>query len=119
MNQLKDIPAEELETLKSGFTLIPADADLKAYNEEWRQKHSQSVPHLQSAFHAQVFLDKASKPQCEEGLKKLLEKPSMDMEQALRGLEYLDEWKSDESVKDGYRQAAEKRWPRATLFRKS
>lgn len=119
MNQLKDVPAEVMEALKSGFTLIPADADLKAYNTEWRQKHSQSPAHLQSAYNAQFLLDNGSKAQCEDGLKKLLDSPSMTMEQALKGLEYLDEWKSDETVKDGYREAAGKRWPEATIFQKS
>jgi hypothetical protein len=108
-----------METLKLGFTLIPADADLNAYNSEWRQKHSQSPPHLQSACNAQVLLDSASKAQCEEELKKLLEAPSLTMAQALRGLDYLNEWKSDETVKDAYREAAEKRWPEATIFQKS
>ena len=119
MNQVKDFPAELSETIKSGFTLVPADADLKTYHAEWQQKHSQSPPHLQSAYHTQFVLDNASKGQCEEELKKLLDAPSMTMEQALKGFDYLDEWKSDEAVKDAYRQAAEKRWPQATIFQRS
>jgi hypothetical protein len=105
-----------LEGLKSSFTIIPADADLKAYNSEWQQKHSQSTPHLQSAYNVQYLLDNSTKTQAEENLKKLLEGPSVTAEDALTGLEYLDAWKSHDATKIAYRQAAAQKWPEATIF---
>jgi peptide alpha-N-acetyltransferase len=74
---------------------------------------------MQSAYNVQVFLDNTSKAQCEEELKMLLDAPSMTTQQALKGLDYLDQWESDEKVRDAYRDAAAKRWPEATVFQKN
>jgi hypothetical protein len=118
VNELTDLPAQVSETLKTSFTTVPADADLKSYNSEWQQKHSQSPAHLQSAYNVQFLLDNSTKGQCEADLLKLLEAPSATIEDAVRGLELLDEWKSDNDTKDAYRTAAVKKWPEATVFQK-
>lgn len=119
VTDITDLPAVLLEGLKSKFyEIIPADADLKAYNSEWQQKHSQSTPHQQSAYHVKYLLDNSTKGQAEEGLKKLLDESSITSEDALAGLKYLDEWKSDEATKTAYKEAAAKKWPEATVFQK-
>lgn len=95
---------------------MPASTDLKKANSEFQQKHSQSPPHLQSAFNVRQFLDPSSKSQNESELKNTLSLPSVTIEQAIAGLALLDEWKSEESTKKDYLQAAAKKWPDATVF---
>lgn len=94
------------------------DADLKAFNDEFLRKHSQSVPHVQSAYSVRYILDSSTKGQNEEDLKQTLDLPEITIEQAQAGLALLDEWKSEESVKDEYRAKAAERWTEATVFKK-
>ena len=89
--------------------MIPADADLKKYNSDWQQKHAQSPSHQQSALNVRHYLDDGSKPQNEAELQKLLDLPSITIEQAEAGLNLLAKWKSDEKTKTSYRQAASKK----------
>jgi N-alpha-acetyltransferase 15/16, NatA auxiliary subunit len=118
VNELKDIPAKVSEVLKSSFTLIPANADLNAYNSEWQQKHSQSVPHLLSAYNVRHILDKSTQGQNEADVKQLLKVDSITIEQADAGLKLLEEWKSDEKTRDAYREAAAAKFYEATVFQK-
>jgi peptide alpha-N-acetyltransferase len=118
VNGVKDLDAKVSEVLKSSFTIAPADADLKSYNEQWLQKHSESPAHLQSAYSVRYILDNSTKSQNEADLKKVLELPSTTLEQATAGLTYLDSWNSDEKTKDAYREAAAKKWPQAIAFQK-
>src|SRR4051812_29843456 len=116
---MKDPSLKVSETIKSSFTLIPEDADLKAYNSEYQQKHSQSPSHLQSVYNVRYILDNSTKEQNEKDLQKTLELPSITMQQALTGLSYLDLWKSNEKTKTAYREAAMKKWPEASVFQTS
>lgn len=105
-----------LKGIKDSFTNVLADADLKKYNEEWQQKHADSIPHQQVALCVQYLLDNSTKAQSEEGLKNLLEKPSITVKDAITGLEYLKQWKSDATVQKAYKDAAAQKWPEATFF---
>ncbi|KAF2279639.1 N-alpha-acetyltransferas-like protein 15 [Westerdykella ornata] len=116
MNETKDLPDTVAKAIEETFDIVPADADLKAYNSEWRQKHADSPAHQQSALNVQYLLDNRTKGECEADLKKLLESASITMEQAANGLEYLDEWKSDATARNEYRSAASQKWPQATVF---
>ena len=107
-----------MEVLKSSFTIIPAHADPKSYNDKWLQKHSESPSHLQSAYNVRYILDNSTKSQNEADLKKVLELPSTTPEQAAAGLTYLNEWNSDDKTKEAYREAAAKKWPQAIAFQK-
>lgn len=105
------------QVIKESFTTPPADADLKAYNNDFLEKHSESAAHLQSAYNVRFLLDNSSKSQNEEDLKKTLDLPSITKEQAEAGLALLDEWKSEAKVKDDYRAKAASRWSEATVFK--
>ncbi|KAF2002847.1 N-alpha-acetyltransferas-like protein 15 [Amniculicola lignicola CBS 123094] len=117
-NGLSEIPPQVDAVIKSDFTLIPADANLKSYNTEWQTKHSESSPHLQSAYHIQYLLGEISKSQAESELQRLLDSSSISIEDALRGLDYLDEWKSDRQTKDAYQEKGAAKWPESTAFQK-
>lgn len=115
----KDLPPKVAATIKSSFSAIPVNTDLKAYNSEWEQKHLNSPSHLQAAYNVRFLLDPNTKGQNEADVKELLNLPSITLEQAVAGLELLDEWKTDAKVKDGYRETASEKWPEATVFQKS
>lgn len=99
------------------FTTPAADADLKAYNNDFIHKHSESAPHLQAAYAARCFLDSSTKGQNEVDLTKTLDQSDITFEQAKQGLALLEEWKSDEKVKNEYKSKAASRWSEATVFK--
>ncbi|RYO26676.1 N-terminal acetyltransferase A complex subunit [Alternaria arborescens] len=115
-------PAEPLssqasEVIKDSFTTPPADADLKAYNNDFLKKHSQSASHLQSGYIVRYILDNSSKSQNEQDLQKTLELSSITIEEAQSGLALLNQWGSAQKVKDDYRAKAAGRWSDATAFK--
>jgi hypothetical protein len=106
-----------VQVIKESFTTPAIDADLKAYNESFLQKHSQSASHLQAAYNVRYLLDNSSKSQNEEDLKKTLDLPEITIQQALAGFGLLDVWKSEQKVKDDYRAKATSQWGEATVFK--
>ena len=116
VREAKDLPPKTLEVLKSSFNIIPVDVDMKKYNSDWQNKHAQSPTHLQSAYYVRYLLDDTTKSTVESDLQKLLDSPSIELEDASTGLNYLELLKSEQKTKDGYRQAAAKKWPEASVF---
>ncbi|KAE8851666.1 hypothetical protein PTNB73_00682 [Pyrenophora teres f. teres] len=115
-------PAEPLssqteQVIKESFTTPAADADLKAHNDDFLKKHAQSASHLQSGYNVRYILDNASKSQNEQDLQKTLELPNITMEEAKAGMALLDEWESEQKIKDDYRAKAASRWSEATVFK--
>jgi hypothetical protein len=111
------LPAQVSQVIKESFTEPAADADLKAYNNSFLQKHSKSASHLQAAYNVRHILDNSSKAQNEEDLKKTLDLPEITIQQALAGFGLLDQWKSEQKVKDEYRAKASGRWSEAAVFK--
>lgn len=118
VNKASDLPAESTQVIKDTFTTPAADADLKAYNDDFISKHSESAPHLQAAYTARFALDNSTKSQNEADLVKTLDLSNITFEQAEQGLTLLSEWKSEEKVKDEYKSNAAGRWSEATVFKK-
>ncbi|KAL1604637.1 hypothetical protein SLS59_003832 [Nothophoma quercina] len=118
LNKASDLPAESTQVIKDTFTTPAADADLKAYNDDFISKHSESAPHLQAAYTARFALDNSTKSQNEADLVKTLDLSNITFEQAEQGLTLLSEWKSEEKVKDEYKSNAAGRWSEATVFKK-
>ncbi|KAJ4349284.1 hypothetical protein N0V95_004714 [Ascochyta clinopodiicola] len=118
LSKVSDLPAEVSQVIKEIFTAPAADADLKAYNNDFIQKHSESAPHLQAAYTARCFLDNSTKSQNEADLIKTLDLSNTTFKQAEQGLALLGEWESDEKVRDEYRSKAASQWSEATVFKK-
>ncbi|KAF1364842.1 N-alpha-acetyltransferas-like protein 15 [Lizonia empirigonia] len=118
LSKASDLPAEVSQVIKNTFTTPAVDADLNAYNNDFIQNHSESAPHLQAAYSTRYFLNNSTKSENEADLTKMLDLPNITFEQAEQGLGLLDEWKSDEKAKDGYRSKAASRWSEATVFKK-
>jgi hypothetical protein len=93
------------------------EADLKAYNKSFLEKHTNSASHLQAVYNVRHILDNSSRAQNEEDMKKTLDLPDITIQQALAGFGLLDEWKSEQKVKDDYRAKAAGRWTEATVFK--
>ncbi|KAJ4296687.1 hypothetical protein N0V90_006735 [Kalmusia sp. IMI 367209] len=106
------------EAINQDFKSPAPKADLKAINDGFLKKHSQSQEHLQRGYSVRFHLDPTSKSQNESDLLKLFELPSISITQATAGLKLLNEWKSDVKTIDTYREAAAKKWPHATVFQK-
>jgi hypothetical protein len=106
------------QVIKETFTTPAADADLKAYNDEFIKKHAESASHLQAAYSARYALDNTTKSQNETDLIKTLDLSNITSEQAQQGLALLGEWKSDEKVQDEYRNKASSKWSEASVFKK-
>ncbi|ORY07791.1 NMDA receptor-regulated protein 1-domain-containing protein [Clohesyomyces aquaticus] len=116
LNDTKDISPKVLEAIKQVVPDKLSPAKLKERNESYGEKHAQSVPHLLSTHAVRLLLDQNVQGQVEADTQKLLDLPSITIEQALKALDYLDLWGSDAKTKEAYRSAASKKWPEATIF---
>lgn len=123
VNNLNDpLPQPVAEAIKEDFTSPPANADvaaLKAFNDDFLKKNSESAAHLQRGYNVRLHLDPNTKSQNEKDLQKTLSLRGVTLEQAVEGDKLLKEWKSDDKTVDAYREAAAKKWPQAAMFRKS
>jgi hypothetical protein len=81
------------------------------------KKHSESASHLQSAYNVRYILDNGSKAQNESALQKTLDLSNITIQEAQAGLKLLDQWKSEQKVKDDYRAKAAERWSQASVFK--
>lgn len=111
------LPSQVSQVIKETFTTPAADADLKAYSDSFLQKHAKDASHLQAAYNIRYLLDNSSRSQNEADLQKSLDFPDTTIQQALAGFGLLQEWKSEQKVKDDYRAKAAGRWSEATVFR--
>jgi hypothetical protein len=81
------------------------------------KKHSESASHLQSVYNVRYILDNGSKAQNESDLQKTLDLSNITIQEAQAGLKLLDQWKSEQKVKDDYRAKAAGRWSKASVFK--
>ncbi|KAF1816992.1 NMDA receptor-regulated protein 1 [Eremomyces bilateralis CBS 781.70] len=117
---LDDLPAPlsapTAAVMKEVSTILPASDSLASFNDAFLAKHKDSVTHVQSALRVRALLDPTSKMQNEKALVATLELPSITMKDAQGALSILSEWKSDAVVRQGYAEAASKKWPESTVF---
>ena len=105
------------EIIKSEFTLIPPSQSVVNFNDEFINKHKDSVSHIQSALRARQNIDKDSLEQNEKDLLATLDLPSITMEEAKAGSDLLRWWRS--SKLDTYNAKAASKWPESTIFNKN
>jgi hypothetical protein len=120
-NLTEPLPPVVAEATKQTFNSPPADADLaalKAFNDDFLRKNSQSPAHLQRGYNVRYHLDRSTKSQNETDLQKLLDTKGITLQQAAEGNKLLQEWGSDEKTVNAYREAAAKKWPQAAVFQK-
>lgn len=97
----------------ANFTVVPASADLKKLNAEFRAKHPDSAQHRMAAARAAKILgDDAGK--VEKDLFDVLSSDSTTFTDAASVLELLRNWRSSEV--SAFKKAAHDRWPEVTSF---
>jgi len=111
------LPTAVAEIIGTGFEkLLPKSQDLNEWNNTFLESQKGSVTHVQAALTARQLLNPATKEQCEKDLIATLELDDVTIDQALAGLELLDEWKSSLTVRRTYEEKAQLRWTGASLF---
>jgi N-alpha-acetyltransferase 15/16, NatA auxiliary subunit len=112
------LPPTVKEVIDSCFDLLPTSTSLSAHNDDFLLKHSQSPAHVQSGLRIRQLLEPSTHSKNEQDLVGSLGLKMATLDNAREGLELLTEWKSEQQVKEKYREAARQRWPDATLFAK-
>ncbi len=98
--------------------ILPVSADLSKQNDEFLQKHNESAPHVHACLKARQFLDPSSSEKNQQDVIRTLALEGSSLEDAVRGLELLKEWKAKDQYQEDYLAAAHERWPEASAFKK-
>ena len=64
------------------------------------------------------FLDPSSSEKNQQDVIRTLALEESSLEDAVRGLELLKEWKAKDQYRDDYLAAAHERWPEASAFKR-
>ena len=113
------LPPRIMEVINAEFnTLLPASTDLAKQNDEFLEQHHDSAAHVQSSLKVKRLLDPESDEKTQQDLIRTLALEGCGLQDALRGLELLREWKAKSQYVDDYVAAAHERWPNATAFEK-
>lgn len=117
-----DTPAEPLppqvsEPVNAELeTILPKSQNLDEWNNNFLAANKTSVPHIQAVLSCRQLLNANNKSQSEKDLTSSLDAGDVSIETALAGLELLNEWGSDQSVKSAYAEKAKKKWPESSAF---
>ncbi|QSS60684.1 NMDA receptor-regulated gene 1 protein [Histoplasma capsulatum] len=96
--------------------LLPKTQDLTKWNESFLSTHSSSAPHVHAALSVRQLLNPDSRSQGEELLLSTVNFKNTSLEDALAGLQLLDDWNSGQDAKMAYISQAQKRWAEASAF---
>lgn len=96
-------------------TILPKSQNPDEWNNAFLSANKTSVPHIQAALECRHLLN-ANKSQNEKELTASLDAGDVSIETALAGLELLNEWGSDQGVKNAYAEKAKKKWPESSVF---
>ena len=80
------------------------------------QEHHESAAHLQSCLKVRQLLDPGSSEKNQQDLIRTLALERISLEDAVRGLTMLKEWKAKPQYVNDYVTAAHERWPEASAF---
>ena len=99
-------------------SVISAAADLSKHNDEFLAKNHESAPHVQACLKARQFLDPSSSEKNQQDVIRTLALQGSSLDDAVRGLELLKEWKAKDQYRNDYLAAAHERRPEASAFKK-
>ncbi|KAL8654086.1 MAG: hypothetical protein Q9226_003568 [Calogaya cf. arnoldii] len=118
LNSLAEpLPAKISEALEAEFSpLVSPDADLMKLNSEFLSKNSDSAAHVQASLCARQVIDPKTADENQKDVMRTLALPSVSLEDAIRGLDLLKDWKAQSRYQEDYTTAAHERWPEATAF---
>ncbi len=110
---LSSLPPKVQEIIKSEFTAIPASADLKKLNQDFRAKHQDSAEHVHAAIRTAHLLGE-DKTKAEKELVDLLQLKSVTPSTAEEVLATLEQWGGSGVVP--FKKAASGKWPEVGIF---
>lgn len=111
------LPPPVAEVVNSEFELLLAKTqNLEQWNDSFLAAHKDSVAHVQSALDCRQLLKPDSKAQCAKDLSSTLDLANITIDQAVAGLNLLNQWGCDEAAKTAYIQKASAKWPEASVF---
>lgn len=111
------LPAKVSEVLEPELSpLISSDADLQKLNSDFLAKNSDSAAHVQASLRVRQLLDPDTTDENQKDVIRTLAVPSVSLEDAIRGLDLLNDWGAETRYRDDYVAAAHGRWPEATAF---
>ena len=106
-----------MEVINAEFNdLLPASTGLANHNDDFLQKQHDSAPHVQASLRVRQMLDPSSSEKNQQNLIRTLALQGCSLDDAVRGLELLEEWKAEPKYRDDYIAAAHERWPEASAF---
>jgi N-alpha-acetyltransferase 15/16, NatA auxiliary subunit len=111
--EAKTLPPKVAEVIAAEFTEIPAFADLAKHNEEFRQRHKNSAPHVLATIRVQDSLG-VDRARLGKEVVGLLQIEGVGLREASDAQELLKSWKSGEL--EAFKKAAAQKWPEASLF---
>ena len=79
-------------------------------------KNNESAAHVQACLRVRQALDPKTSDDNQKDVIRTLALPSVSLEDAIQGLELLNEWKAQSQYRQDYIAAAHERWPEATAF---
>ena len=108
-----------MEVINAEFnTLLPASKDLAKHNDEFLQQHHDSAAHVQACLRVRQLIEPTSSEKNQQDVTRTLALDGSSLDDAIRGLELLEEWKAESRYKNDYVAAACERWPKASAFAK-
>ena len=112
------LPPKVKEVVDSSYLSKLSDESLEEGNEKYLEAHKDSAPHVQSAVRFRNILKpgaEGTKSKSATDLQSTFNLENTTLQQALEGLQLLEEIEADASARESYRAAAQKRWPEATM----
>lgn len=118
LENISDTAAQVVKdtVMEDARLLCSLDTKKSDWNDAFLMDNRSSTSHLQAALRVRQALDHSSRSLNEKDLMASLSSKEIGLEQAIAGLNLLEEWGSDESVRDDYKARARESWPEATAF---
>lgn len=113
-NNKETLSPQAAEVIKSEFNLLPAGADVTAYNDEYLSRNKDCSRRMVSALKVRKLLSPDSASSVEKDVVGVLDLPSITLDEAKEAYALLSAWKSNEA--EAFRQLAEAKWPNASVF---
>ena len=111
---LESLPPKVQEVIRAEFTAVPASADLKKLNAEFKAKHGASVAHSLAAVRAEKILGAEASQCVEEAVGLLKANKNLTLSEAKAILDTLRGWGG--SAAGTLKSLARERWPHCALF---
>lgn len=95
---------------------------LEQCNEEYLESHKDSPAHIQAVVRVRNLLNpgaEETKSKCKLNLESAVSMDVSSLQDAMNGLQLVDEVQAGPEARDSYLEAAQKRWPEATAFQSS